>query len=302
VATRGALLPEDERLLAEQWLLVERSVYETEQVRPGEGCTLRDVRTGDVHQVSERMASRVLKTGTLICARVVPAAETEQIFGGIEPIALHERDELIALLDAAPDPITLISFLTRRFAPPVLENTEGDPLVLCEVTLRTADPAALAAELDETYDRDDDTWHEYVTTNGTKHLRTTLRLDGHDLTVSANSEARVDRVLAVLRTLDPKLTVVSESREPAHEAASSAKPPTPAVPEAAALLDQFIRDYEQKWLDEPIPALSGHTPREAAADPTRRDDLIRLLDSFPDAHGEPGAMNRDRLRAALGLG
>ncbi|MEV6876807.1 hypothetical protein [Amycolatopsis sp. NPDC051128] len=30
-----------------------------------------------------------------------------------------------------------------------------------------------------------------------------------------NSEARVDRVLAVLSTLDPKLTVVSESRQPA---------------------------------------------------------------------------------------
>ncbi|MEV6876808.1 SEC-C domain-containing protein [Amycolatopsis sp. NPDC051128] len=129
VATRGALLPEDERLLAEQWLLVERSVYEIEQVRFGEGCTLRDVRTGDVHQVSERIASRVLKTGTLICARVVPAGETEQIFGGIEPVALHERDELIALLDASPDPIALISFLTRRFAPPELQNTEGDPLM-----------------------------------------------------------------------------------------------------------------------------------------------------------------------------
>ena len=224
VAGRGALLPEDERLLAEQWLLVERSVYEIEQVRPGESCTVRDVRTGDVHQVSESMASRALKTGTLICARVVPAGKTDQIFGGIEPVALHERDELIALLDSSPDPITLISFLTRRFAPPAWENT-----------------------------------------------------------------------------LDPKLAVVSESRQPAHEAASSATPPAPAVPEAATILDQFIRDYEQKWLDEPIPALSGRTPREAAADPTRRDDLIRLLDSFPDANGEPGAMDRDRLRAALGL-
>ncbi|WP_329054939.1 SEC-C metal-binding domain-containing protein [Amycolatopsis sp. NBC_01488] len=304
VAVRGGLLPEDERLLAEQWLLVERSVFEIEQVRPGEGCTVRDVRTGDVHQVNERIGSLQLKTGMLICARVVPTGETEQIFGGIEPVALHERDALIALLDSSPDPITLISFLSRRFAPPVLENAEGDPLVLCEVTLRTDDPAALAAELDETYERDDDTWHEYVTTNGTKRIRATLRLDGHELTVHANSDARIDRVLTVLRKLDPKLTVVNESRQPAQEAVRSssfAESPPPSVPEAAAILDQFIRDYEQKWLDEPIPALAGHTPRQAAADPTRRDDLIRLLGSFPDTHGEPGAMDPDRLRAALGL-
>ncbi len=65
-------------------------------------------------------------------------------------------------------------------------------------------------------------------------------------------------------------------------------------------LDRFIRDYERKWLDEPIPALAGHTPRQAAADPTRRGDLIRLLDSFPH-HDRPGTMNPDRLRAALDM-
>ena len=69
----------------------------------------------------------------------------------------------------------------------------------------------------------------------------------------------------------------------------------------AAALDRFIRDYEQKWLDESIPALAGHTPRQAAADPTRRGDLIRLLDSFPIHHDDPGTMNPDRLRTALGL-
>ena len=51
---RGSLLPDDERLLAEQWLLVERSVFEVEQVQPGHGVTVRDVRTGDTHEVRER--------------------------------------------------------------------------------------------------------------------------------------------------------------------------------------------------------------------------------------------------------
>jgi hypothetical protein len=56
------------------------------------------------------------------------------------------------------------------------------------------------------------------------------------------------------------------------------------------------------WLDEPIPALSGHTPRQCAEDPTRRPDLIRLLDSFPPDTGAPGLMSPERLRSALGLG
>jgi hypothetical protein len=318
VTVRGALLPEDERLLAEQWLLVERSVFEVEQVRRGEGLTVRDVRTGDVHQVRERTASRQLTAGALLCARIVPASDTMQIFGGVEPVALHERDQLIELLDAEPDSVDLVAFLSRRFAPPVLRNTEGEPLVLCEVTLRTGDPAALVAELDETYERDDTDdagtpqWFDRVMTAGMEPIRATLRLDGHDLTVHTNSEARLDRVLDTLRKLDLTLTVVDESRQPTRDtreaaalAASSpsgaVEPLDPADPEIAAVLDEFVRDYERKWLDEPIPALAGRSPREAAADPTRRDDLIRLLDSFPAHRDDPGLMNPDRLRAALDL-
>lgn len=313
VAVRGGLLPEDERSLAEQWLLAERSVFEIEQVRRGEGLTVRDVRTGDVHQVRERAASRQLKVGALICARIVPVGETTQIFGGVEPVELHERDDLVKLLDAEPEPVDLVSFLTRRYAPPVLRNTEGEPVVLCEVTLRTAAPDTLVAELDKTYERDDDAsqWFERLT-DGMEPIRATLCLDGHDLTVHTNSEVRLDRVLNTLRKLDPTLTVIAESRQPARNAREAAalaantppdevEPLDPTDPAVAAALDGFIRDYERKWLDEPIPALAGYTPRQAAADPTRRGDLIRLLDSFPTHHDNPGTMNPDRLRSALDL-
>jgi Protein of unknown function (DUF2384) len=62
-----------------------------------------------------------------------------------------------------------------------------------------------------------------------------------------------------------------------------------------------IHTYEARWLDEPIPALDGHTPRQAADDPTRRTDLIKLLDTFPAGAAAEGSMDADRLRAALGL-
>lgn len=316
VGTRGVLLPDDERLLAEQWLLIERSVFEVETVQRGAGLTVRELRTGDVHQVRERTASRRLKAGDLVCARVVPAGNTMQIFGGIEPVGLHQRDELIGLLDSEPSAIELVGFLTRRFAPPALTNTEGDPLVFCDATLRVSGPAALTAALDETYDRADDTdtpeWIEHVTTHGIERIRATLRLKGTELSVHANSEARFDRVLDTLRALDPTITVITEDRQPARDGREAAElsartphlgagPLDPADPDVRAALEQFVREYEEKWLDEPIPALAGLTPRQAANDPTRRGDLVRLLDSFPEQEGNPGAMDIDRLRAALGL-
>ncbi|MDN4516688.1 SEC-C domain-containing protein [Mycolicibacterium austroafricanum] len=313
LAVRGPLLPEDERSLAEQWLLVDRSLFEVEQVRPGHGVRVRDVRTGDIHEVQERTASRQLTAGQLICTRVLPAGDdTAQFFGGLEPVALHQRDALIALLDEGPDPVDLVAFLSLRFAPPTLTNTEGDPLIICEATVRVSDPAAMESALDHTFDRVEDAeppqWFEHVTTHGMERIRATVVLDGETLRVETNSEERMDRVLAAVLRLDPAMQVLEDTRERVDDPrAMAARMPVtaegaiePDDPEVAALLDAMILDYEAKWLDEPIPALDGDTPRQAADDPTRRPDLIRLLDSFPADAGRHG-MSVDRLRAALGL-
>lgn len=311
---RGVLLPDDEQLLAQQWLLRDRSLYEVEDVRPGQGFTARDLRTGDRLTIRERAGSRQLQTGMLLCARLVPTGDTFQCFGGLEPVELWQRDGLLELLDSDPDPAELVRYLSARFAPPTLQNTEGEPLMFCETILRSPDPAALAAALDAVYestDSGDDSalWLEHVTTHGTQRIRATISLTGSDVTVETNSDNRRDRVLQRLTSLQPGLQVVTETRravEDMQEAASRAPRGAttagaldPRDPAVAAALDQFIHDQEQAWLDEPIPALGGATPRQAADDPTRRQELIRLIDGY--GPGGPGTMDPDRLRGALGL-
>jgi hypothetical protein len=309
LAARGHLLPDDERLLAQQWLLRERSVYEVESVRPGQGLELRDLRSGDRYEVRERTASRSLKTGMLICTRVLPTGNLFEMYGGVEPIQLHQRDQLIALLDEHPEPTEIVEFLSRRLRPPAMQNTEGEPLVFCEATLRTPNPAAMAASLDSLYDRDESgeqTWFEHVTTQGMERIRATMQLDGDELRVETNSEGRYERILAAITGVQPEVELIGERRrgmdeiepaEPESNSGATIDLTNPAIQEA---LQQFMRQQEQAWLDEPIPALAGVTPRQAAADPTRRPDLIRLLDSWPD---EPDAiaMSPRRLRAALNL-
>lgn len=48
----------------------------------------------------------------------------------------------------------------------------------------------------------------------------------------------------------------------------------------ARLNAELSRQAQARWLDEQIPALGGLTPRQAAADPTRREQLERLLREF----------------------
>lgn len=318
VKQRGFLLPDDEAQLAEQWLQVRRSVFDVTAVRRGVGLTVRDLRTGEVHEVRERTASGILRAGQLICARIVPAGETWQIFGGIEPVALHARDALLDLLDTEPDPDVLMAFLSRRYAPPTLVTGEGDPFVVAEAVLEVSDPRALATELDLLFGRaessDQTSWHDTGAAAGGERIGATLRLSGSELTVEAISDRRIDRVLHTIREIDPAAVVRTESRQPVADTQvarrlSSQRPPNEspfvkpqsAPPEVQEALAAYMQNYEQEWLDLPVPALSGLTPRQAADDPTRRDDLVRLLASFGDADG-PTDMSARRLRAALGLG
>ena len=107
-----------------------------------------------------------------------------------------------------------------------------------------------------------------------------------------------------MRVLDDSRRPIRDAREAADLAAQLPgveEALDPDDPEVAEMLDEFIREYEAKWLDEAIPALDGHTPRQAADDPTRRGDLIKLLESFPSGEDAPGRMSAERLRFALGL-
>ena len=81
--------------------------------------------------------------------------------------------------------------------------------------------------------------------------------------------------------------------------------PSPAPLEVdPEVVREVVESLEQRWCSEPVPALGGVTPQEAAADPTRRDDLARLIDSFPVRDPATGAfgLRPEVLRERLGLG
>ncbi len=330
---RGVLLPADEQLLAAQWLTVSRSVFEVETIQPRKGFTVRDVRTGERIEVSEKAASTVLKPGNRIVARIVPIDDTGQtswqIFGGIEPLPLWQYEPVIGLLDAldagdaaAPD---LVEFLTARFAQPTLTTTDGEPMVSCVARFEILDAQAMVAALDGRYgDEDDDdgsaadegnwTWTDSVGTFPT--VLGSLAVDGTELRVEAMNEKRFATLLADVATV-PGVRMLGQQRTPAAElmAARGSEAPSsgarpggaqPAIsptddPDVMAAVQEWVLDYERSWLDTALPALGGITPRQAADDPTRRGDLLHLLDTFDDMAGRPGTMQPDRIRAELDL-
>jgi hypothetical protein len=224
-------------------------------------------------------------------------------------VPLWLRDRLVAALDDEPNGVELAALLGGVWAPPELVNMEGEPMAACEARYRIGDRGALAI-LDTVLDPvDEGHWSEPVEVDGRAWIRGTVVAEGADLVVSANSEARFARLRSTVEAAVPGLELVTESVRSRAEvlAAAGDRPPTPPEPipaEAADALAAFVREQEQRWIDESVPALGGLTPRQAAADPTWREELRALLHEF-DRHPPPppGAATFDtgRLRAALGL-
>ncbi len=323
LSDRGPLLPDDEAILGTAWAFVERTVYEIAESRPGEGLTLKDLRTGDSVDVKERTFSRDGKPGQLICARVVPVGESYQLVGAPIRVRPGRETELVQILDVG-DADELVEFVARDERPLSMVTRESEPLIECRRVFAIDDPGAARSVLDELYEaRDEGVWvemHELAPDDSI--LRASLYLDDGRITVETHSVKRLERVTAALVAELPTLKIVSTSkrplmpgqapRPPRHIAASApdSEMLDPSNLDPSALeefREQILDRFERRWCDEPVPALAGLTPRQAAADPTRRENLERLLADFTRMdEGIPEdrlsfTMRPDRLRELLRL-
>ncbi len=326
---RGALLPGDEALLAQAWLLVDRSIFEVVAVERGIGLTMRDLRTADEVEVRERTFSRETQEGERVCARIVPDGESHTIVGGLFRVAPGREASLFKVLDFG-DPEEIASWVAGSFRAPALQTREGEPMVQCDLIIDTGDADAARAFLDATYEGDDqerdeneeadedEEWVELFALNEDEEIvRAHLTLTGSHIEVSTTSEARAERVLAAVLAAFPDARVLADEREPvdlasmrrlqARDGLADLSAPGPDGPnplddpEIRALVEQQRDGYEERWCDESIPALGGVTPREAAADPTRRGDLERLLATFEPIDHDMIGMRPARLRELLDL-
>ena len=85
----------------------------------------------------------------------------------------------------------------------------------------------------------------------------------------------------------------------------SVGPPEVVPPEFKAIARQMKETHMMGWVDEPIPALGGLTPREAAATPRSRAPLDLLLRDFENHEArlpEDERFDMRRVRAVLGMG
>ena len=311
LASRNGLLPDDEALLAAQWALVDRGVFEVERDDGSGRLELRDIGRGERITVVnvERAESSV--RGRVMIGRPLPVGDTYRAFSGFMEVPRAVVKDLQAAIDDR-DEYAIAELLGQTRRPPRMSNTDGEDLVFHTLRWRITDPAAVDGELLAAGLSADDDEQEWRLARDSKNMVNTtiasLRLEGDVLIADVNSDERAEEVRALVARVLPDSELLEDDAREFGEALEDFDPDAAPQtldqndPAVRAVLEQFILEQEQRWLDESIPALEGRTPREAAADPIGREQLIQLLDSFPGPTPDnPGTFDPERLRRALGL-
>ena len=207
----------------------------------------------------------------------------------------------------------------ESFVPPVLRNTDGEDLLFHTASFHMADRKAVKKTLKNRkgvdYDHNAD---EYVWSSETGEAArmmggpvTLARMEMIDdeLIVTTNSAERFERVRAWLTEIPGVRFMDVQTRDP--DALDTAAPlvdqlldeePFEPTPEMRRDIEAHITNHYMNWLDTPLPALKGRTPREACRDEQGRAEVTTLIRNMPDPAGNvPVAVPREAMLRELGL-
>lgn len=317
---RHDLLSDDDLSIAANLTNSKRALFEIVEVGRGESLTLRDTLTGDTTVVTEDRASLDAKVGEYILGRAIESPEGKALVGEVLDVDLFHREGILNLLGLDYSAVDLMSWFAYTLQPPHMVNFDGDEIVLCKARIRSNRPGALSEVLDDHFDRlDGMVWSvQKSSPNGQDMSGGWLRFDNDDLIVETNSLQRLDWILERLKEVIGEFQIIERTEESLEQAREHIDLPAQDTwsddmrEQVFQALDQRMDEMEDKWLEESIPALGGLTPRQALDDPTRKEDLFRLLNEFErteqqfsdnsDSAGSVGGgFNTSRIRAKLGI-
>lgn len=191
---------------------------------------------------------------------------------------------------------------------PYLANTDGEDMLITSVRFDVIDSAGLEACLDRTQELEraadgQAVWYwngknqngKPISLGRLVHHGDTLEFEGNSVRRGERGRALVEELAAgkvrYQITTHENIRKTILERFPSGQVDDNREPDNgiPRETQEALVLDAKARHYRQ-WIEDSIPALNGHTPREAAEDSALRPKLIELI------HGLEGMYQQELRR------
>ncbi len=294
------------------WKEASFSLFEVVKVNYGKSLYLMDMFTRKSYTVTESRLSETAEPLDAFVGRIVQVGEEFLLLPSFLPV--HSSDSESIVLDIretkkyvpGSKTITWKRFFKKHWSVlhqiwlerlllkcmgPKLVNMDGDPIMAFRLTFSLKEGCSFQVNRilssipdmnkssDTTFDLVVDTKDRMDTTLD-NILISTFELSEENLVAVVNSENRAERIIALIEDNLGDL-VKSVDQEPIsfdpdamHKKTEQDDIPMEVKEEIMA---NFLDAHYTKWMDIPVPALDGMTPRQAAKKPGSRKKLIRLM-------------------------
>jgi hypothetical protein len=307
---QGAGLRSGERRYLERLRLTHLRPYEVLAVRLDEGFDLLDLWASKRVPVHERLATRQVVQWNVLVARVMLGPKGVPVIDGLPYLyPAGAKDALMKELRSVHrtfrrrvrgddvdffkrcGSLFFLWWIEHVIAPSRVEvrTAEGDEIVFAHAVFDIRDRAALDRALAGHPDlhRQDDgsyAWHEPGDNEEFRRGLGAFVLDTKRVVLETTSKPRVERGRAFLESLAGEAVRYRATRFEGVEAAMERRPArarreTDEIPPEvqAEVIGAYYDEHYRTWVDTPLPALGGRTPRAAARSKTGRPRVIALL-------------------------
>lgn len=329
-------LPEPEAILLRARMEAHPSLYRVAGHDPKTGTIkLEDIVLGETVIVHDQLMSENIQNNVFLTARAFAAGRFHFIDIAGPPLGPGMGRQAIDFLRDSRMKFTpegvrkdahkfgwlwqWIDEWEANWKPPLMCNTDGDELLWHTASFSLADPDQTRQRLmqreDIDYDEQADelVWSKETDRDSNMPGETVtlgrMEFVGDELVITVNSAKRFN---AARRWLEKLSGVVfknvttrrwdeAEKDRPLDERIS---PPEPIemTPELANSLQEMMDKHYMGWLDTPLPALGGKTPRQAWRTKAGRQEATMLIRTMPDPSGPvPIRVPREALLRELGL-
>jgi hypothetical protein len=306
---KGDSLSNFEKSILRDWLNSTFSYFDVEQVATNEGCYIRDIFTNEAIFVTDNSASKQVKISDLIGARLI-TTDKNTYFSGV--ISVYPQTFKSFIIDfynrefkefkktfgkktSHYDFLKNWGFLIGNYLEHILEHSrfltpDGAELVFARADYSFVDFNLVVSKIREVKTIQEisggsDELRVFVLSNiEKKNVNTIIEVEVGKLAIQAHSidflnraKTFIEKQLKGLISHKGDSTKHPDSLIKDNSLVAAKQKKLPFGARNKKEMDRILDEYYDDWIDEPIDALNGKSPREALKTKYGRNQLISIL-------------------------
>ncbi|MGI9534840.1 MAG: hypothetical protein ACR2NW_07800 [Thermodesulfobacteriota bacterium] len=299
-------LKEEERTVLKDWIKSYQSYFEVVKINSGVFCIIKDLFTGEEHLVYDKIISSKIRSVDIISARLLKTGDTiyfsgiisiyPNLFKQIIKDYFKKEFDIYNAENSVNDSVArflkdngylIANYLDDVINHPQLVSLEGDEFLIATAeynfnenkpVLKILNESDELTYVNNTLDKND---YFFIDEIEGIEVGANIEISSKAMTITTNTKNKLTTAKSFIESvLEDFITHNNDSSKKLNSYIESSKKKSYELPRGFKSKKKFeseLDDFYKNWIDKPLEALRGITPREALKTPEGRKELEYIL-------------------------